>query len=197
MGTYITSYADERNWENEWQREYKYGIILVLPPEPHRSRINELRRRYAPSEAESCDAHISLSVQVPRPVTAAHVAEVRDKLRTIEPFAIQYGPLVVKPAHRGVILEIGPQDTLEALLKTVEATCLFEGALKRKYPYRAHMTITEFVTWEQTYQIIEELKDLPLSGEFMLNYLSYIVPDDAFRFTERAKIPLGTQEFAF
>ena len=51
-----------------------------------------------------------------------------------------------------------------------------------------HMIIAEMLTWEQTYQIIDEVKDLCLGGEFELEYLSYAVPDEKFKFTERARI---------
>ncbi len=188
---YITEYADEQNWEKQWQKEYKYGVFLIYPPEPHRSKITELRNRYAWSQSSQCDAHISLSVQIPRPVTADDIAEIQNKLKDIQTFMIAYGPIMDKPLHRGVALDIVPQDALKSLSEVVEATSVFATAIKRKYPYRAHMTIAEMLTWEQTYQIIDELKDLPLTGEFELAYLSYAVPDECFKFTERARITIG------
>lgn len=38
----ITQYANEQLWEQEWQKEYKYGVILFIPPEPILSTVNEL-----------------------------------------------------------------------------------------------------------------------------------------------------------
>ena len=64
----VTSYADETMWEDDWVREYKYGIILIYPPEPHLARVTKLRERYSWANG-ACDAHISLSVPVRRPVT--------------------------------------------------------------------------------------------------------------------------------
>ncbi len=190
----VTEYASGKTWAVEWQREYRYGIWLIYPPEPHLSAITALRERYAWAQSCECDAHISLSVPLPRPINASDVAELQAALRTVPPFTVTYGPLVRRPAHRGVVLEISPQDTLRALLETVEATSAFERAAPRPYPYWAHMTIAEMVTWEQTYAIIEELKDLPLQGDFELTYLSYAVPDERFCFTERARARLGSPE---
>ena len=55
----------------------------------------------------------------------------------------------------------------------------------------AHMTIAENPTMEQSYEIINELRDLNLVGEFRLEYLSYAVPDENFAFTEMLRIKLG------
>jgi len=187
----VTEYASGRSWAKAWQHEYRYGVWLIYPPEPHRSAVTALRERYAWSQSSRCDAHISLSLPLPRPVTAADVAELQAALSQVQPFRVSFGPLVRQPAHRGVVLEVSPQDSLRALLEKVEATSAFAGAVPRKYPFWAHLTIAEMVTWEQTYAIIEELADLPLSGEFDLAYLSYAVPDEEFSFTERARVYLG------
>lgn len=187
---FVTPYADESNWEKNWQKEYKYGIFLIFPPEPHLSAITALRNKYAWAQASQCNAHISLSVQVPQAVTQAHLNELQNKLNHVDPINIKYGPVVEKPQHRGVVLEISPQDQLKSLLQIVESASVFSGGLKREYDYWAHMTIAEMLSWDQTYEIISELKDLPLSGEFKLEYVSYAVPDEKFEFTERARIYL-------
>jgi 2'-5' RNA ligase len=120
-----------------------------------------------------------------------HLDEIIIKLRSIDPFCINYGPIVDKPTHPGVVLKISQQDDLKKLVENIESTSLFEGVVTRKYPFWAHMTIAEMLTMEQTYQIINELKDIPLTDLFRLTYLSYAVPDENFAFTERLKIKLG------
>ncbi len=191
----ITTYADEQNWVEEWKKEYKYGVILILPPEPHYSKVTEIRNKYAWAQSCcECGAHISLSVQIPRPVTGAHIAELKGKLANKKPFTVKYGPVVDKPFYQGVMLDIHPQDTLKSLQETVESTSLFEGAKERKHPYWAHMTIAERATWEQTFKMIDEVKELPLSGQFRLEYLSYVVPDNNYIITERERIYLGRKD---
>jgi hypothetical protein len=188
---FITAYANESNWVKTWQREYKYGIFLIFPPEPHLSTITAIRNKYAWSQSSQCNAHISLSVQVPQGVTQEHIDEMQSRLFNIDPIYIKYGPVVDKPQHPGVVLEISPQKQLKSLLEIVESNSVFIGSIKRKYEYWAHMTIAEMLSWEQTFQIIDQVKDLPLGGEFNLEYISYAVPDETFEFTERARIYLG------
>ena len=187
---YVTTYADETMWEKAWQREYKYGIILIYPSEPHRTTITALRDRYAWSQTSQCDAHISLSMPIAHPVTQRQLDEVKVGISAIKPFQVRYGPVVEKPQHRGVVLAVQPQDALTDILTAIELTSVFDDAPLRKYPYWAHMTIAEQLDWEQTHRIIDEVKDLQLEGRFELRYLSYAVPDQTFHFTERARVYL-------
>jgi 2'-5' RNA ligase len=188
----LTYYAEKMDGWKQWQREYQYGVILIFPPEPHLSKITALRNQYRWTQSSECDAHISLTVEIPQPMLQAHLDEITEKLSSIDSFCIQYGPLIDKPIHPGVMLRIAQQDKLKSLIEAIETASLFTGAVARTYPFFAHMTIAETLpTMEQTYQIINELKDIPLTDKFLLTYVSYAVPDENFAFTERLRIRLG------
>jgi len=184
----VTTYADETQWRKPWQREYKHGVIVIFPPEPHLSKITALRNRYAWAQSSDCPAHISLTRHISRPVLPSDVDEIQKKIRRMKRFAVEYGPVVENPAHCGVTLAVEPQEELKKLLEAVESASLFENSPRRKYPFKAHMTVAERVSWEQTRQIIAEVKDLPLGGIFTLSAVSYAVPDQDFKFTERLRI---------
>src|SRR5262245_39860804 len=49
----------------EWQRAYRFGVLLVLPPEPIRSQIDALRAIYDPTSHAGVEVHISLTVPFP------------------------------------------------------------------------------------------------------------------------------------
>ena len=57
MIDYIT---DMSTWE-KWQRDYQYGLILIMPPDEVAGRINPLRAKYDPKTDAFCPAHITLS----------------------------------------------------------------------------------------------------------------------------------------
>ena len=61
-------------------------------------------------------------------------------------------------------MKISPQEQLKSKFEIVESSSIFKGAIQRKYDYCAHITIAEMLNWEETYQIIDEVKDLPLEG---------------------------------
>lgn len=175
----------------KWMKEYQYGIVLIIPPEPHKAVVNALRQVYAWSQSSECDAHISLSVPVPGPVDPIDLRELEDRLATFEPFILNYGPIITGGDGRGIVLDIQPQEKLKKLLLLIEEGRMFQGASERKWPYLGHMTIAEMLTTAQSQQICDELSSLRLSGYFLVDHLSYLVPDENFAFTERVKIRLG------
>lgn len=57
LGTHCAE--DTSGWE-DWQRDYRLGVILILPP-PEVSRvIDALRRSYDPRAFRICPTHISV-----------------------------------------------------------------------------------------------------------------------------------------
>jgi hypothetical protein len=186
-----THYAQRMAGWKKWMKEYQYGIVLILPPDPHRTIVNALRKAYAWSQSSECEAHISLSVQVPGPVDPIDLREIEERLADFEPFILKYGPIITGGDGRGIVLDVEPQERLNALLPMVEGGRMFQGAVARKWPFHGHMTIAEMLTEAQSQQVRTELSGLALSGQFLVDRLSYVVPDENFAFTERATIEIG------
>ncbi|MBN1917783.1 MAG: 2'-5' RNA ligase family protein [Verrucomicrobia bacterium] len=182
--------ADVSSWK-PWQQEYRFGVILVVPPEPLLSRVNALRERYGWSQSGECDAHISLTVPVPRALNRADWRELQAIAAGIEPFEIRYGPLMNYLPHPGVCLAIEPQAALDRLRIVVEGASCFAGATPRRFPFSAHMTIPELISVEQTHEIMAELKTGAPQGTFLCDSLCYLVPDAGFRFVERGRLAMG------
>lgn len=184
-------YAQRMSGWKKWMKEYVYGIVLIVPPDPHRIVVNALREAYAWSQSSECDAHVSMSAPIPRPVEASDLREIEERLVGFEPFTLEYGPIITGGDGRGIVLDVAPQETLRELLGILEGASLFEGAIERKWPFRAHMTLAEMLTEEQSRDVQAELSGLDLSGRFPVDRLSYIVPDEGFVFTERTTIAVG------
>src|SRR5262245_956227 len=89
----ITQYPQDISQWQEWQKEYQFGVILIFPPEPLLTQVNLLRARYDPRSQAACDAHISLTVPLPQPISDSQWRELEAIVSGIEPFPIQYGPL--------------------------------------------------------------------------------------------------------
>jgi 2'-5' RNA ligase len=186
-------YADDLSRYKEWQKEYRYGVLLIFPPDPPLNQVNALRTKYDSRSQASCDAHISLTVPIPRPMTDTAWKEIEAIAAQITPFIIEYGPLGNSlPVHPGVGLGIQPKDKLKSLLSALETAPCFLGAKPRSHPFNPHMTIAEFITKEQTPIIMEELRNEPLTGSFLCTQVSYAVPDAYFRFIDRKKLNLNS-----
>jgi len=170
---------------------YEFGVILIFPPEPLLTQVNVLRARYDPRSQATCDAHITLTVPLPRPISDSHWRELEAIISPIKSFPIHYGPLRHYLPHPGVCLTIEPQDELNRLRLELEKASVFSGAPEREYPFSAHMTIAEFITVEQTLSLMDELQTIAPMGSFICGSVSYAVPDSDFHFSERGRLTLA------
>ncbi|KKL35160.1 hypothetical protein LCGC14_2368310 [marine sediment metagenome] len=186
-----TSYeADIGHWE-DWQKAYRFGIFLILPPDPPLTQVNALRSKHDPRGQSICEAHISLTIPLARPLGEADWSELESIASGVQPFSIRYGPLMNYLPHPGVCLVIQPQNELDRLRGALETASVFEGAPARKYPFSAHMTIAEFISAEQTESLMGELAGVAPKGVFACTGVSYVVPDAGFHFTERRRLELA------
>ena len=187
----ITQYADDIGHWEDWQKEYRYGVLLIFPPDPPLAQVNALRAQYDPRSQAACDAHISLTIPFPRPLNSADWNELQAIISSIHAFTIRYGPLMNYLPHPGVCLAIHPQDELDRLRVALESAPAFVDAPARRYPFSAHMTIAEFISVEQTEALMGELQDVAPQGSFVCTGVSHAVPDASFHFTERKRLELA------
>ena len=184
----LADYVDDVNHWDEGQRAYRFGVILILPPEPIFSQVNELRARYDPISRNCCDAHVSLTEPLPRAPTEAQWAEIEAVTSAMRPFTVHYGPLMTYPPHPGVVLKIDPQGEIDRLRVGLEACGAFSGMTPRRYPFSAHMTIAEFITIERTDALMIELDGAVACGSFLCDGVSHVIPDSSFHFSERRRL---------
>jgi 2'-5' RNA ligase len=186
----VTTYAEDVSDWQPWQRGYRFGVFLIYPPDPPLLQVNGLRARYDPRSQATCDAHISITVPLPRAMAEAHWAELESIASGIAPITIRYGPLMNYLPYPGVCLAIEPQAELDRLRAALETASAFAGAPARRYRFSAHMTIAEFISVDETEALMVELKDLAPQGSFLCASVSYAVPDSEFRFSERRRLDL-------
>jgi 2'-5' RNA ligase len=187
----MSAYLDQGSelWD-ESQRAYRFGVILILPPEPIRSQVNALRAKHDPVSHACCDAHISLTVPLAREPSDSDWKELNLIVSTISPITVHYGPLTSYLPHPGVVLDIAPQALLDSLRARLETCAAFVEAAPRRYRFRAHMTIAEFISVERTKELLIELEPGAPSGSFLCDRVSYLVPNSNFRFIERGTLLL-------
>ena len=173
----VTEYANEQLWKKEWQKEYKYGVFLFIPPEPLLTSVNELRKKYDKFSADGCCAHISLTMPIKNPLTITDSKEIEKKLVNFKKFEVHYGPYInFLPVANGVVLQIKEQNEFKKLYETIENT---EGIefYDRKWPFKAHITIAEFINNEETIFLTEKLNKNYLHGSFICDKVFYMVPN--------------------
>lgn len=190
--TPITEYVQDTSAWEDWKRDYQFGAFYIFPPAELRTKVNKLREEFDPKSQSYCDAHISLTVPLPRAVYQEGWERFCAALREVKPFSVQYGPPTSYPGIPGVVLAINPADQFEMLVKTLEAVSTFSGAKPRHHTFSPHMTIAEFITLERTEELVKSLSKLGLQGEFTCDSIDYAVPDKDFHFSERGFIKFGS-----
>jgi len=186
----ITHYAEETSKWVSWQVEYRFGAFYVFPPEPLRKHVNELRSTHDAKAQAYCDAHISLTVPLPRAISAKDWDCTEEALLGVAPFRVNYGPLTSYKGVAGVVIKIEPARDFNRLVTALESTSVFKDAKPRNHPFSPHMTVAEFISLEDTPRLLEKLSGENLRGEYLCDTISYAVPDNDFHFSERAFIKL-------
>jgi hypothetical protein len=182
--------VDTSSWE-PWQRDYRFGMILVMLPQHVASSINALRQALDPKSHAICSAHISVSDPLHRELADVDREQIHGLLRAIEPFEVRYDGPTASTQRPGVTCPVSPQDRFDELKRVVHQASVFEGVAYHTRKIPAHVTIAEFVTVEESLKIARDLASTPLRGTFRCDRLEYVVPDATFRFHQCSTFVLG------
>jgi hypothetical protein len=183
--------ADTSSWK-PWQRDYRFGVVLVMPPPHVATPIDVLRQAYDQKSHAICSAHISVSDPLCRELSDDARAEIQELLRAVEPFEVQFDRPTASTRRPGVAYPVRPQERFDELKRVIHRASVFEGAAQSRREIPAHMTIAEFLTIEDSLRVCAELADTAPRGSFWCDRLEYIVPDTTFRFQRRGTFFLGT-----
>jgi len=183
--------SSDQSIPESWHDEYRFGAFYLFPPTHVATVVDGLRARHDPKSAAICGAHVSLSEPLVRPFTDEHSVEVRARLATVAPFEITYGPLTSFDPHPGVVFAITPENDFFALRGAVHSTSIFEGSEMKGARRVPHMTIAEFISLEETHDLLALLGDTVPGGTFLCDRVVLAVPDASFHFEPVLTIPLG------
>ena len=186
----INYVEDTSNWE-DWQRDYRLGLILIIPPPEVSQQIDPLREKHDPQSFAYCPTHISVSDPLRREMTPGLDGEIQDILTGIKPFTLFYDKPQASAKHAGVAYPITPQEPIDELGEALHASGAFDGEVYRRRLIPAHMTIAEFISIEDSLKLCDEIQDSAPSGSFLCESLELIVPDESFHFRRTNTFILG------
>jgi 2'-5' RNA ligase superfamily len=184
-------YAQDTSAWEDWQLEYRYGAFYLFPPSGVIERVDDLRKTYDPASAAVCQAHVSLSEPIPRPLEEGDLRELLVALSRVEPFTMTYREVHATPPYPGVVYTIGPASNFMALRSAVHSTSLFESSPLRRQELPPHMTIAEFITMERSVELAAQLMGNVPTGEWACRQIEYAVPDETMHFQRVLSLPLG------
>lgn len=184
---YVT---DTAGWE-KWQRDYRLGLILIMPPEDVARQINPLRAKYDPRTYAYCPAHITLSDPLGLEMTPERDAEIAAILAEVQPFMLHFDEPQASRERGGVAYPIRPRAPIDALRTRLHRASVFCRPPYYTRTIPPHMTLAEFVTIEESWRIINELKGSAPRGSFLCDRLEFIVPDIHMHFHRVKSYALG------
>jgi hypothetical protein len=187
----VTYVADISRWE-DWQRDYRLGLILIMPPAEVSRQIDPLRAKYDPYSHAICPTHISLSDPLRREMTPELAQEIQNILHKIEPFMLYYDKPQASTQRAGVAYPVTPQKPIDDLKEALHTATIFEETMYQRRHIPAHITIAEFISIEDGLTLCAELADSAPSGSFLCDRLEFVVPDADFHFQRRGTFFLGT-----
>ena len=180
----VTYPSDTSKWE-DWQRDYRLGLILIMPPEEVSRKIDPLRAKYDPYAFAICPTHISVSDPLQMEMTLEKEDEIRDILSSIQPFLIYFDEIYASPDYSGVIFPIRPREPIDALKTALHTASVFSGEIYSRRYIPPHMTIAEFISIEDGLKLCAQLRETVPRGSFVCDNLEFIVPDDDFHFQKK------------
>jgi len=179
-----------RKWE-AWQEEYAFGAFFIFPPEDLRESVDSLRRLHDPASAAFCQAHVSLTEPLRSGLDERQVGEIRELLSSLQRFTVAYGPMRGFAPHPGIALAIRPEESVRSLRDAIHSTSAFEGAVLKRAEIPPHMTVAEFITIEQSAELLNELAGVIPPGTFECNEVVLAAPDADFHFHESGRFSIG------
>ena len=182
--------ADTSHWK-EWQRDYRLGLILIMPPGDVGREVNRLRAKYDPPAFASCPAHITLSDPLGVEMTSERESEIGTLLNTKEPFELYFDKPQASRERAGVAYPIRPVEPIYELREVLHQASVFTRPPYWTRTIPPHMTIAEFVSIEESWRILEEIQETAPSGSFLCDRLEFIVPDKDMHFQRVKSYMLG------
>ena len=102
----VIRYAQNTDSWEDWQLDYRLGLILIMPPQEVSDLIDPLRERYDPKSHATCSTHISVSDPLSLEMTP-DLETIQAILQDFQPFELHFRstlPASIRVSHTQYIL---------------------------------------------------------------------------------------------
>jgi len=179
------------SWE-DWQKQFRYGTIVIWPPDKIREVVNAQRELYDPTSQSICETHITITQPMIKPLNHEEWERITGLLKAYPSFEIEYGPLNSFLPYPCIWYEIKPAEKVLEIRNALHDTGFFNLELKHTEDFIPHMTITEGVSGPNVDEaLLEQLQEESSQGSFLCKELMYIVPNAQFCFKATRALPLA------
>jgi 2'-5' RNA ligase len=174
-----------------WQRDYRYGTLVINPPPTLASALDPIRERFDPASSAHIGAHITLTPPLATEPSSDDEERVRAAIRSVAAMRLQLDRPTRFSGSSVVYLPVVPTRRLLKLREVLLATGLFRLDLPHTTDFVPHLTLSEFGT-EPAAALRADVPQRE-SMAFLVEAVAWVVPDEAFHFTVRRTFMLAAR----
>ncbi len=173
-------FPDGTGWP-DWQRAYRFGALVVVPPPDLAAKVDAIRSRFDPVSAAIFGTHITLTPPFARAPAPADLDRLSAVVFEFPRSELTHSSPTTFPNSSVVYLPIKPVEPLAALRTAILGTRLFESDDRDFVP---HLTLSEFGAEPEA--VLTAARDAGLThGGIPLTHVTWITPDPSFRLAAR------------
>jgi 2'-5' RNA ligase len=174
-----------------WQRDYRYGTMVIKPPPTLASALDPIRERFDPVSAGRIGAHITLTPPFAAAPGSTDEERVRTAIRGVASMRLQLDRPTRFSGSSVVYLPVVPTQPVLKLREVLLATGLYRLDLPHTADFVPHLTLSEFGTAPAA----ALGADIPQreAMAFLVEAVAWVVPDEAFHFTVRRTFMLAAE----
>lgn len=167
---------------SEWQRDYRYGALVIELPQVLAAILDPIRERLDPISAGRFGAHITVTPPFVGALTPDQVARVQSVVRQLPPMSLGLGGRPSQFDGSSVVyLPVLNAPAVMTVRQALLATGLFRLDLPHTTDFVPHLTISEFGSAPAA--LIGTTIPEPRASVFEVQAIAWVVPNEAFRFT--------------
>lgn len=172
----------------DWQLAYRFGALVVVPPDGLGAEVNAIRGRFDPVSTAIFGAHVTITPPLAAAPTDAQLGIVARTVRGFPGSKLTFSPATTFPNTSVVYLPVEPVEPLGELRAALLRTGLF--APDDHPDFVPHLTLSEFGADPEPVLAAAIAADLA-GRSFPLTHVTWIAPDLSFHFVVRRAFPLG------
>ena len=172
-----------------WQRAYRYGLLVIVPPPEIASVLDPIRERLDPVSAATFGAHVTVTPPFAAAPSAADEERVETAIRIVASMRLQLDRPTRFSGSSVVYLPVVPSHGVYALRTALLATSLFRLDLPHTTDFVPHLTLSEFGSAPEEAFRANLLQ--PKAMAFLVDTVAWVVSDESFHFTVRRTFRLS------
>lgn len=172
----------------EWQRDYRYGALVIEPPRELAAVLDPIRKQFDPVSATRVGAHITVTPPFVGAPTPADEARVGSVVRRVQSMRLQLGTPTQFGGSSVIYLPVVNSGAVMRLREVLLATGLFRLDLPHTTDFVPHLTVSEFGT--DPAAALRAVIPAPGNSAFHVESIAWLVPNEDFEFALRRTFAL-------